>query len=56
LPVEFPQVDHAAIVAAMAHDKKTEHGQLRFVLPSRMGHVELVGNIAEPEVRGALLE
>ena len=29
----------------MMHDKKVEHGKLRFVLPARMGHVELVGDI-----------
>jgi 3-dehydroquinate synthase len=54
LPVDFPDVDHDAIVAAMAHDKKVEHGRLRFVLPVRMGHVELVGDVAEREVRAAL--
>ena len=34
LPVEFPDVDQDAILAAMSHDKKVEHGQLRFVLPT----------------------
>jgi 3-dehydroquinate synthase len=32
---------------AMRHDKKTEHGKLRFVLPTKMGHVELVDGIDE---------
>jgi 3-dehydroquinate synthase len=56
LPVEFPDVDHDALLAAMAHDKKVEHGRLRFVLPTRMGHVELVGDVAESAVRAALKE
>jgi 3-dehydroquinate synthase len=54
LPVGFPDVDRDALVAAMAHDKKVEHGKLRFVLPTRMGHVELVSGVAEHHVRTAL--
>lgn len=54
LPVDFPEVNHDAIVAAMAHDKKVEHGRLRFVLPSKLGHVELVGDVDECDVREAL--
>jgi 3-dehydroquinate synthase len=38
----------------MAHDKKVEHGRLRFVLPTRMGHVELVGEVDPADVRAAL--
>jgi 3-dehydroquinate synthase len=56
LPVAFPEVDRDAIIAAMAHDKKVEHGKLRFVLPTKMGHVELVGDIDEVDVRAALDE
>ena len=54
LPVDFPAVDRSALLAAMAHDKKVEHGKLRFVLPTRMGHVELVGDVDEADVRAAL--
>jgi 3-dehydroquinate synthase len=54
LPVDFPTVDKDALLAAMAHDKKVEHGRLRFVLPTRMGHVELVGGIDEKDIRAAL--
>jgi 3-dehydroquinate synthase len=54
LPVDFPAVDHDKLLAAMAHDKKVEHGRLRFVLPTRMGHVELVGGVAEQDVRASL--
>ena len=54
LPVELPDVDHEALVAAMAHDKKVEHGRLRFVLPTRLGHVELVGQVDGDDVRAAL--
>jgi 3-dehydroquinate synthase len=38
----------------MQRDKKVEHGQLRFVLPSRLGHVESVANVSIDIVRGVL--
>lgn len=47
LPVRVPALDPHVLVAAMQKDKKVEHGRLRFVLPSRMGHVELVGGVDE---------
>jgi 3-dehydroquinate synthase len=54
LPVDFPQLDEQAILRAMARDKKVEHGKLRFVLPTRMGHVELVGEVDEADVLASL--
>lgn len=54
LPVELPEIDEEALLAAMAHDKKVEHGRLRFVLPTRLGHVELVGDVDQADVRAAL--
>ncbi|HTN77829.1 MAG TPA: 3-dehydroquinate synthase [Pirellulaceae bacterium] len=54
LPVSVPkQLDEAALLAAMQHDKKVEHGRLRFVLPTKIGHVELVGGIESKLVREA---
>ncbi|HEX3727896.1 MAG TPA: 3-dehydroquinate synthase [Pirellulales bacterium] len=54
LPVKLPPLDHASLLAAMARDKKVEQGRLRFVLPTRLGHVELVGDVDTREVRAAL--
>ncbi len=54
LPVVTPQVDEGAIVAAMGRDKKVEHGLLRFVLPTRMGHVDLVGGISTDQMLAAM--
>jgi 3-dehydroquinate synthetase len=54
LTVEMPQLDRDQILGAMAHDKKVQHGQWRFVLPSRMGHVELVGRIDPSDLRAVL--
>ena len=45
LPVQTPAIDRDRLTAAMQHDKKVEHGRLRFVLPTRLGHVELVGDV-----------
>jgi 3-dehydroquinate synthase len=46
LPVQAPGLDSQQLLAAMQHDKKVEHGKLRFVLPSRLGHVELVAGVS----------
>ncbi len=54
LPVAMPELDRDRIIETMMHDKKVEHGKLRFVLPDRMGHVELVGEIDPSDVRAAL--
>jgi len=34
--------NHAAMLDAMLLDKKTSHGRLHFILPTRIGHVETV--------------
>jgi 3-dehydroquinate synthase len=54
LPVHLPALDHEKLLAAMKHDKKVEHGRLRFVLPSRLGQVELVADVDEALVREVL--
>ena len=38
----------------MRLDKKTLGGTIRFVLPSRMGQVELVDKVGVEKVRGVL--
>lgn len=55
LPVSLPDIDHEEILSRMQHDKKAEHGRLRFVLPSRLGHVELVSDVDPAQVRAALV-
>ena len=48
LPVDVPvdlQRRHQEIVDCMLLDKKTVDGQLRFILPDRIGHVELVDGV-----------
>jgi 3-dehydroquinate synthase len=54
LPVEVPALDPKQILGSMTHDKKVQYGQLSFVLPSRIGHVELVSDVAECDILFAL--
>ncbi len=49
---EKPAAD--ALIDVMRRDKKSLAGRLRFVLPDRIGHVELVDGIPETLVRRAL--
>lgn len=42
------------LIAHMHRDKKSLAGRLRFVLPSRLGHVELVDGVSEADVRAVL--
>jgi 3-dehydroquinate synthase len=54
LPVAAPALDQNALLTAMQHDKKTENGQLRFVLPRRMGYVEVTSGVEVERVRRVL--
>ena len=57
LPTQTPPKAAVAadeLLAAMGRDKKAVGGRLRFVLPSRIGHVELVDDVTPDLVRRAL--
>jgi len=54
LPLEPPPFDANKILETMMHDKKVAHGRLRFVLPTRLGHVELVDDVDPADVRAVL--
>ena len=45
LPVRFKGRDPQRLWELMQHDKKVQHGSLRFILPDRLGHVELVSDV-----------
>lgn len=49
LPQRWPQVDLPQVMQVMQHDKKSAQGALRLILPSRLGHVELVRDV-EPSL------
>ncbi len=54
LPTEAPDVDPDLVLKTMMHDKKVQHGKLRLVLPSGLGHVDLVGDVSAEQVRAVL--
>ena len=54
LPTAVPEVPHEELIELMYHDKKVERGKLRFVLPSRMGHVEVVRGVSTEDILVAL--
>lgn len=53
LPVAVPRLSLDKLIDLMMHDKKVEYGHLRFVLPDRIGHVELVDGVDENLIRAA---
>jgi 3-dehydroquinate synthase len=54
LPLDAPDVEHDELIELMYRDKKVERGKLRFVLPTRLGHVELVNNVGTDDILAAL--
>lgn len=59
LPLTLPagaDIQAADAIARMRLDKKAVAGKLRFVLPTRMGHVETMANIPEEDVRAAMID
>lgn len=49
-----PAADPDELIARMAHDKKNADGQIRFILPTRMGHVRLVDDVRPADIAAAL--
>lgn len=57
LPFEIPAgIDLTTLFEAMKRDKKSVSGDLKFVLPERIGRVRVQGNISEKIVRQAIQE
>ena len=57
LPLTVPPAARTTVESlldVMSRDKKTVGGRLRFVLPSRIGHVELVDGVPTADVRAVL--
>jgi 3-dehydroquinate synthase len=53
LPVSVPDLKLDKLMDLMMHDKKVEYGRLRFILPNRLGNVELVSDVDPDLVRAA---
>jgi 3-dehydroquinate synthase len=56
LPLTVPDVGPDELIELMYRDKKVDRGKLRFVLPSRIGHVECVSDVATQDIVDALAE
>lgn len=56
LPTRARGLDADRLLAAMGKDKKNRSGKIRFVLPRRMGTVELTDQPSEAEIRTVLAE
>lgn len=55
LPVTLPDLDPATFQAALGHDKKVRQGQLRMVLPERLGRVQVI-SVSIEEVMAQVFE
>ena len=56
IPLGVPDVERDELIDLMYRDKKVERGKLRFVLPTRLGHVELVNDVGIDDILAALNE
>lgn len=59
IPIRLPDPSKCpadSIIQKMLLDKKTVGGQLRFILPTKMGHVATFGDVPEAEVRQVISE
>ncbi len=54
LPIALADADPDQMLPVMMRDKKVAHGKLRFVLPTEVGAVKLVGDVDEADVRTAI--
>lgn len=54
LPVTLAGADADQMLPVMNRDKKVAHGRLRFILPTRIGEVKLIGDVDEAVVRRAI--
>jgi 3-dehydroquinate synthase len=55
LPICLPDADPVAMLPVMMRDKKVAHGNLRFILPTQLGTVQLVGGVDEEAVVRAIV-
>jgi len=56
LPIEPPRIPVERWLDLMGRDKKVEGGAVRFVLLEAIGRAVLRGDVAESDVKGALVQ
>ncbi len=50
LPTQWPDLNPKSVLQTLQGDKKVRHGQIRFVLPSRIGSVSIVDDVSSDEI------
>ncbi|HEY3377060.1 MAG TPA: 3-dehydroquinate synthase [Armatimonadota bacterium] len=56
LPTHLPKADPGVLMSLMDTDKKAVAGKVRFVLPTEIGHVEVVNEVPRDILRRAIKE
>ena len=56
LPITVPDLPTDDIIAAMRSDKKTKNGRIRFILPRRIGTVEVADDVPPELIESVLRE
>ena len=57
LPTQLPKtIDQEALIQALQWDKKVKDGQLRFILPTAIGAVEMKNDVPEAVIRSVLTD
>lgn len=54
LPTHLAEADPVTMLPVMMRDKKVAHGELRFILPTQLGSVQLVGEVSDDAVVKAI--
>ncbi len=54
LPTEWPNLDPEEVLQVLTGDKKVKDGKIRFILPLKIGEVEISNQITELELRECL--
>jgi 3-dehydroquinate synthase len=54
LPTQLGSANAEQLLSTMQHDKKSIGRAIRFVLPTKIGHVELVSEVSEKEINTAI--
>ncbi|MEA3239339.1 MAG: 3-dehydroquinate synthase [Candidatus Bipolaricaulota bacterium] len=54
LPIKLPDLPIDKILGAMTHDKKRKNGQTRFVLPRKIGKVEVTESVSAEMIQSVL--
>ncbi len=56
LPTQFPELKPEEVIAAFYHDKKATASELKFILPTKIGEVEIVKNPDMDKLKSTIIE